>query len=101
MIARCAAGLASVILLVTACAHLRATELSRDRATTIAKTQVRFDPFAATADRTRTSAGTVWRVVLKGRLRADRPRYLRRQTPDRCDHGHRLERRKDMIESQP
>ena len=73
MLARCAAGFASVILVVTACAHLRVTELSRDRAITIAKMQVRFDPFDATADRKRTSAGTVWRVVLKGRLPGQPP----------------------------
>jgi peptidase YpeB-like protein len=73
MLARCAAGLASVILFVTACAHLRATELSRDRAITIARTQVRFDPFDVTADRRRSSGGTVWRVVLKGRLPGQPP----------------------------
>jgi hypothetical protein len=73
MLARCAAGLALVIVFVTACAHLRATELSRDRAITIAKTQVRFDPFDVTADRMRTSGGTVWRVVLKGRLPGQPP----------------------------
>ena len=57
-----------------ACAHPpRPTEMSRDRAIAVAKTQVRFEPFEINARRTQTNGRQVWRVVLKGRLPGQPP----------------------------
>ena len=61
--------------LFVACAHPHATEVSRERAIAIARTQIRFEPFDVTARRTRVSGRPAWRVVLKGRL-PDQPPML-------------------------
>jgi hypothetical protein len=60
--------------LSSGCAHARpAKEITRERAIAIARTQVRFEPFDASARRVVTNQRAVWRVVMKGRLPGQPP----------------------------
>jgi hypothetical protein len=69
-----AARLIVIGLLAIACAHPpRTTEITRDRAIALARTQVKFEPFEVKARRTRTHGRAVWRVELKGRFPGQPP----------------------------
>ena len=62
------------VLLTLGCAHApRTTEVTRDRAIALARTQVSFEPFEIKARRTRTDGRAVWLVELKGRLPVQPP----------------------------
>jgi hypothetical protein len=69
------AGVAVVAaLLVAACASAPASrEIARDRAITIARTQVTWQPFDVSATRTSSNGRRVWKVTLKGRLPGQPP----------------------------
>ena len=68
------ACLAIVALLTAGCASAaRPAEISRDRAITIARAQVRWVPSESAAVRAQASGRKIWRVTLKGRLPGQPP----------------------------
>jgi hypothetical protein len=61
-------------LLGSGCASAPASgEIARDRAITIARTQVTWQPFDVSAARTSSNGRRVWKVTLKGRLPGQPP----------------------------
>jgi hypothetical protein len=67
------AGFALSALLVSGCVRHLATEITRDRAVDIARSQVSFTP--SSVDVVKASAGgrPIWRVTIRGRLPGQPP----------------------------
>jgi len=63
----------ALLSLGVACATPSAFEISRERATEIARSQVSFQPDSIEAERSISSARPVWRITLRGRLPAQPP----------------------------
>lgn len=58
---------------ITCSGPSQGTEISRERAVDIARSQVSFQPDNIQADRTISGARAVWRVTLRGRLPGQPP----------------------------
>ena len=65
-------GVAVVMVLSGLCAG-PTMEISRERAIEIARSQVSFEPDTVDAERAASTAGSVWRVTLRGRLPGQPP----------------------------
>ena len=66
--------LAAVVALAATCQGPSVdSEISRERAVEIARTQVSFEPDAVEAERTTSGARDVWRVTFRGRLPGQPP----------------------------